>query len=517
MSGITPRFWYTESLQAVHDWRAANDKIMGIPPVQIVADQAKIRLANDEDRKPVFGDGQQDYMMQRYKNVALINISGSLVNRDSWYNRYYGMVSYQEIRRSVLLALADPAIDGILAMMNTPGGSASGADSMASFFSKANKRKPFYAYAESDMCSGGYYLGAPARQIYAQRAAQVGSIGVVMVHFDILKMYQEMGVEPTVFREGEFKALGTPYEHLDKKSKETIGKQLKSYFDMFNEHVTVNRNFANSQEMRDTAGEGRVFMAEEAKEVGLVDYVAELEDTLEDVSQKSTKAAGKRSQLAVNRNYGGSTMGAQKKDANLEAGQPAEIDLDEQTIAALASGAPIEAAKPAGEGDEPAEPVVEAAKPAGEGDEPADPVVEASKTEGDTPVAEAPKGDVTLAAEVTRLSRDLGLAEAKLSQLETDKATLQTQLDAQKATLASQRAVVAQAVTHRQAALGFQPNDTASMSDDQLLALYGELDNKFKERYSPGQRSNSVAGKQAAQQSADLTPGEQAAKSMVKI
>ena len=517
MSGITPRFWYTESLQAVHDWRAANEKIMGIPPVQIVADQAKIRLANDEDRKPVFGDGQQDYMMQRYKNVALINISGSLVNRDSWYNRYYGMVSYQEIRRSVLLALADPAIDGVLAMMNTPGGSASGADSMASFFSKANKRKPFYAYAESDMCSGGYYLGAPARQIYAQRAAQVGSIGVVMVHFDILKMYQEMGVEPTVFREGEFKALGTPYEHLDKKSKETIGKQLKSYFDMFNEHVTVNRNFANSQEMRDTAGEGRVFMAEEAKEVGLVDYVAELEDTLEDVSQKSTKAAGKRSQLAVNRNYGGSTMGAGKKDANLDAGQPAEIDLDEQTIAALACGAPIEAEKPAAEGNDPEKPQVEAEKPAAEGNDPEKPEPEASGKPAEKQEPEAPAGESTLAAEVTRLSRELGIAEAKLSQLEGEKAGLQTQLDAQKATLASQRAVVAQAVTHRQAALGFQPNDTASMSDEQLLALYGELDNKFKERYSAGQRSTSAGGRQPVKTAATLSPGEQAAKSMVKI
>lgn len=210
-------------------------------------------------------------------------------------------------------------------------------------------------------------------------------------------------------------------------------------------------------------------------------------------------------------------MGAGKKDANLDAGQPAEIDLDEQTIAALASGAPIEAVKPAGEGEEPTEPAAEAAKPAAEGDDPEKPEPQASDKPTEESPAEAPKGESTLSAEVTRLSRELGLAEAKLTQMEGEKAALQTQLDAQKATLASQRAVVAQAVTHRQAALGFQPNDTASMSDDQLLALYGELDNKFKERYSAGQRSTSVAGKQSAQQAATLTPGEQAAQSMVKI
>lgn len=61
---------------------------------------------------------------------------------------------HSEIRRSVLLALSDPEIDGIVNLMNTPGGSAQGADSMASFFSKSAKTKALYTFAESEMCSG---------------------------------------------------------------------------------------------------------------------------------------------------------------------------------------------------------------------------------------------------------------------------------------------------------------------------------------------------------------------------
>lgn len=524
MPGPAPRFWYTESLQAVQEYRLCHEKMSAMSPLQLVADQAQLQSrfkmgSGEDDAKPVFGDGRQDYMMQRYKNVALINISGSLVNRDSWYNRYYGMVSYQEIRRSVMLALADPAVDAILAMMNTPGGSASGADSMSSFFSKANKQKGFYAFAESDMCSGGYYLGAPARKIYAQRAASVGSIGVIMVHFDMLKMYEEFGIEPTVFRAGEFKALGTPYEHLDKKAKDNIQSQLKNYFDMFNDHVTMHRGFANSEEMRETAGEGRVFMAEEAKSVGLVDYVAELEDTLEDVSIKASKDAGRRSQVAVNRSYGGSTMSA-KKNGNQDSDQPAEVDLDAQTLAALASGASqeqlenVEKPEPQAEGGDKPAVEDEGGEPQAEGGD--KPEVEADAG-GDKP-EEKPASDASLSAEVVRLSKELGQAQAKVSALEGEKATLATQVESQKTTIASQRNIVAAAVGHRQVALGFQPNDTSAMSDEQLVTLYGELDSQFKQRYSAGQKSTTSAGpKQQQAEGASLSPAAEAAKSMIKI
>lgn len=518
----TPRFWFSEDIQAYHAWQEAKAQILAKSPMEAFTLQAQLRASNVEgERKPTFGDGTQDYMMQRYKNLALIQISGNLVKSDSYWNRYFGQVSYDEIRRSVIMALSDNSVDGILAVMGTPGGTASGADAMASFFSKADQTKPFYAFAESDMCSGGYYLGAPAREIYAQRAALVGSIGVIMVHMDILGMYKEAGITPTVFRAGEFKALGTPYEHLDKKATASIQKTMDNYFAMFNQHVVDNRNFKDIPDLLAEAGEGRVFMAEEAKEVGLVDQVAELEDALEEISDKSRGQSGRRSQFSVTTNVQqrGSSMNRAAKMA-----AAAGVELSDEQLAALAAGADLEslgftaeqvaAMNAAAEGDEPE---------GGEGDKPAgkkDDEPEGGKKDepeggegGDKPndpqQAAAPAG-FDLSA-ILKLSNEL--AEVKL-QVSTSKANEETALNkvaGLEATISSMSAIVLQAITHRQVALGYQPSVTESMSAEQQVELYNKLDGDFKERFQAGQRSRPT---QAAVKPATLSPVADAARGM---
>lgn len=510
MKGHTARYWFAENIQAFNDWVMAREQILTKNPLQMAHDkaqmEAQLRAGPEGERKATFGDGQQDYMMQRYKNLALIQISGSLVKTDNYWNRYYGLVSYDEIRRSVLLALQDPAVDGILAIMSTPGGSAAGADAMASFFSKANKVKPFYSFAETDMCSGGYYLAAPSREIYGQRAALVGSIGVIMVHMDVLDMYKEIGITPTVFRAGEFKALGTPYEHLDKKSKANIQSTLDSYFTMFNEHVVLHRGFDDVPSMLAEAGEGRVFMAEEAKEVGLVDQVAELEDTLEDVSAKARKGAGKVSQFSVSTQTRGSAMSHTKAKAAAAAGD----DLTPEQIAALAAGADLAnvggAAAPAQEAT-------------GEGadlkkDEPED---KPAVTEEGAPKPEVTEAQPEALADagsldkIISLSSELGQTKASLKALEEKNVSLQKTLDEQTTTMSQLRDIVAQAINHRQVALGYQPSDVKALNEGQCIELFAQLDADFKTRFKPGQKSKPT---QAAVETATLSPVADTARSM---
>ena len=511
MKGHTARFWFSENVQAYADWLTVRDKILSCNPMELRSGKhpevalSSANSTNSADRpKPQFGDGRQDYMMQRYKNLALISISGSLVKSDSPWNRYYGVVSYDEIRRSVMMALNDPSVDGILAVMSTPGGAATGADAMASFFSRANKVKPFYAFAETDMCSGGYYLGAPAREIFAQRAALVGSIGVIMVHMDYLDMYKEAGINPTVFRAGEFKALGSPYEHLDKKAQANISKSLGNYFNMFNEHVVENRSYDSVEQMRETAGEGRVFMAEEAMEVGLVDQVAELEDCLEIVSDKSRKASGRSTSL-YHMPKRGNTMKVKGKDGKL-------ITLSEEVVAALAAGADPASFgltaeqlanavedEEAAAGDKP-EAKVEGDKPEAkvEGDKPE------AKVEDDKPEAKveaAPStGEGSLAGEISALVKQAASMATEIAQLKVDlrlaNEKLSTAAAATEAATKERDAlmmVARQAVSWRQTALGYQPSVSESLSAAELVDTFEKLDATFKERFKPGQKSVSTA------------------------
>lgn len=508
--GQTPLYWYSANVQSFADWASARKEIQAKNPLQAVADKAQLAKIQNEiqlrgsvegERKPAFGDGSQDYMMTRYKNLALINISGTLVAGDNYWNRYYGLVSYAEIRRSILLALEDRSIDGIMATMNTPGGNASGADSLATFFKKTDQHKPFYVFAETEMCSGGYYLGAPAREIYAQRAALVGSIGVIMVHMDILDMYQEMGIKPTVFRAGEFKALGSPYEHLDKKSNQVIQATLNNYFDMFNGHVVECRSYEDEASFRNSAGEGRVFMAEEAKEVGLVDQVAEMEEALDEVSEKSRRGSGKSSQFSVTSNLKGTKLMTYDQLVALAA-SGAQLTPEQQAM--------LDAGRQDGDGGEGSDTsAVEASTDAPAVQDPAAPAVAAA---ADTPAPTEPVKPAVDAAtldKVVELSTKLGQAETRATALEGDLVKLQAELDASKATMESLQTIVCQAISHRQVALGFQPSPAEQMTAGQQVELFNKLDADFKQRFKAGQQSKPTAEIPSA--SATLSPAPVAA------
>ena len=481
-------------------------------PLDLAALKAQdLQVRLDSGEEPVFGDGRQDYMMTRYKNLALINISGSLVNSDSYYNRYYDEVSYSEIRRSVLLALSDPEIDGIVNLMNTPGGSAQGADSMASFFSKSAKTKALYTFVESEMCSGGYYLGAPSHEIYSQRAAQIGSIGVIMVHFDRLKMYQEAGIIPTVFRAGEFKALGSSVEHLTKEATAKIESMLQDYYSMFLNHVVDNRDYSSVEQLKSTAAEGRVFFAEEAMEVGLVDVVADFEEALEEMSEKAVKNAGKRANFAVNQytQSRGSVM-SKKAQAAAASGTP----LTAEQIAALASGAVVEAALSA---DEPAGDEAEAEAEAEASAESAAAEAAAEAEAEPAAAAVAAVQGVSLVDNTDRLialSTELGSVKAELAAAKLTEKSLREEVLAKDTVLAQASSVITQSVTNLQVALGFQPSVNEGMSAGQLIEMHNKLRTDFTERYKPGAKAQATRSPVAA---VSNSPVANASRELTKI
>lgn len=368
-------------------------------------------------------------------------------------------------------------------MMNTPGGAASGADAMASFFGKTAKTKALYTFAESDMCSGGYYLGAPSHEIYAQRAAQIGSIGVIMVHYDYLKMYQEAGITPTVFRAGEFKALGSSVEHLDKKATAKIEEMLQDYYGMFLDHVVENRDYSSVAELKESAAEGRVFFAEEAKEVGLVDHVADFEEALEEMSEKAGSNAGRRTQFAVNQKVQprGTAM-SKKAQAAAASGQP----LSDEQIAALASGAEpgvVATAAPSASESEGQEADPASEEPTAETEE----VTDEPAAEEPAAQAAAPSADMT--DKLIALSAELGATKVALKAAELAETKLREEMSVRDDQLAQVVVVARMAVTNLQVALGYQPSVTDGMSAEQVVELHTKLRADFTGRFKSGAKA----------------------------
>ena len=65
------------------------------------------------------------------------------------------------------------------------------------------KVKPVYAFTDSLMASAAYNLGVSARKVVIGKMAEVGSVGVLVVHREASRMLEASGITTTVIRSGK--------------------------------------------------------------------------------------------------------------------------------------------------------------------------------------------------------------------------------------------------------------------------------------------------------------------------
>ena len=240
--------------------------------LQLMA-SADPKMFHDEDED----DGEQgfpdyNYMLDRHGDLAVLSISGSMVSRESWMNRFFGLTSYQEIRNAAIAAHEGGA-RAILLDVDTNGGSAEGIGELSDFIADFDRSViPIYSYTGTKALSAGYWISATGRKLFSSSMALNGSIGVISSHFSYARMLEKQGIDVTMFRAGEFKALGSPYEKLDDKAKAEIEGRMGKFYDQFLSHVSSHRGIPIPA-LIETAAEGRVFMGHDGLKAGLVDSI----------------------------------------------------------------------------------------------------------------------------------------------------------------------------------------------------------------------------------------------------
>lgn len=428
--------------------------------------------------------GEYGYMVSRFDNLALVNISGPLVTRNSPFNSLFGRVSYDEIRNAVFTAMEAPGIDGIVLNMDTPGGSASGISELSDFLTDVDKSvKPIYTYTGTMMASGGYWLGSIGREIFASKLATVGSIGVVTVHASIEKMLKDNGVEVNVLRAGEFKALGSPFEKLDEKARAQIESQMNTIYGVFLSTVADQRG-TSVPVLKEKAAEGRVFVGADAVSVGLVDHITSFDSAMAQISGKLKKSNSRREPFVQSQTTIGDTAMGKKRV------------LTETAIAAIASGASEEEVRQqAGMTEEVEEEGGEGAVTAG-----ADP--EAGSDEGAGSAggeaaageegAEAPQVQSGNAAEqslVDRMFNRVSELTVEVAELKVKLKQAEQERDSSKSSETGLMRIAITAINRMQIGLGSVPIKLDSADAATVIDQYTRTYNQFNQRYPSGGRA----------------------------
>lgn len=255
--------------------------------------------------------------------VGVIPIMGALTRRGSWFSEALGYSSYAQIRSQLNAALADPGVNSVVLWIDSPGGEVSGCPETGAAVAAASRTKPVIAVADGLCASAAYWIASQAREIVAAPSADIGSIGVFMLHVDASRALDAMGLTPTfiVSRASPYKVEGNPLEPLDPGAGDYLQGQVDKIAAGFVNAVARGRHVPTAT-VRSDFGRGRTLLATDALAAGMVDGIATFESTIASVASRSMASRGSpesRARLLRLRADDDPTAGARERRRRLAA------------------------------------------------------------------------------------------------------------------------------------------------------------------------------------------------------
>ena len=136
------------------------------------------------------------------------------------------------------------SIAGVVLWIESPGGYVGPVREIYSTVRKLNLVKPVVAYTGGIAASGGYYIAVGAEKIIADPLAEVGSIGVIYVHYNLQQNYESNGIKVEVFKTGPYKDMGAEWRGLTDEEKAMITEMVDTYFQGFLQAVSSGRGLS---------------------------------------------------------------------------------------------------------------------------------------------------------------------------------------------------------------------------------------------------------------------------------
>jgi signal peptide peptidase SppA len=257
---------------------------------------------------------RKPYRMQG--SIAVIPINGKLYNKIDWAG--YSYTGYNWVASMLDFAARDHDVKGVMLDIDSGGGEVDGAFETAErirSFQKPIQVSATHAY------SAAYLLGSAANKISVTQTGGVGSIGVVTMHVDYSKAMEKDGIAVTLIHKGKHKVDGNPYEPLPKDVRARTEARLEETYSLFVDAVSKGRSM-EAQAVRDT--EALTYGAKEAKDLGLVDSVASLDQALAAFEAELTgKTRGNSMTVATDNTQ---TTGAAQPGSNASTVTQASVD-----------------------------------------------------------------------------------------------------------------------------------------------------------------------------------------------
>jgi len=204
--------------------------------------------------------------------VALVELRGAIDYEQPLLSG--ATITPRTVSQLVDRILSDPLAKAVVLVINSPGGTAA-AFEVYNIIKKLSVERVVVVYVTGVAASGGYLIALPAREIVANPSAVVGSVGAVAVIISVHDLLQRLGVNVTIVKSGELKDVASPYREITEEDVEAVRSLVDAAAKIFAEKLTENRG-DRVKNLAEVLRAG-VYPAEKARELGLVDWVGDLD------------------------------------------------------------------------------------------------------------------------------------------------------------------------------------------------------------------------------------------------
>ncbi|MFY4841218.1 signal peptide peptidase SppA [Aliarcobacter butzleri] len=171
-------------------------------------------------------------------------------------------------------AKTDTNIKGVLLLVDSPGGAVAPSVEVAYAIKELKQIKPIVVYASGVIASGSYYASIWADKIIANPGSMVGSIGVIMQGVNTKELMDKIGIQTQTVKAGKYKESGTPTRKWTEFEEKQLQSVIDDTYNMFITDVATARNLDIKNYT--SFADAKIFTSKQAKDVGLVDEVANI-------------------------------------------------------------------------------------------------------------------------------------------------------------------------------------------------------------------------------------------------
>jgi len=253
--------------------------------------------------------------------ILLISVNGLISDRPKKGLIHTSASLVEQIVSQINKAEKDKQIKAVLFKINSPGGTITASDLLyheISLFKERTGTKITVSMMDV-ATSGAYYISLPADLIMAHPTTVTGSVGVIYLQPKVGGLMDKIGLGVDVKKYGKNKDMGSPFRDSSEEEQKLMQKAVNDFGERFIRLVQKHRK--PERQALSEISTARVFLAEEALKLGLVDKIGYLSDAVKEskmlagISKDARVVVYRRNEFPEDNYY--NTAGIASEDLNI--------------------------------------------------------------------------------------------------------------------------------------------------------------------------------------------------------